>query len=99
MSDKKDQDEFHLKAVTPVGAVGIRKQGNKETLGILCPLTEGRALLPGAELVRSKKRDNEEVVDLTPLYSVPRKGPAKVSTPSYRKNHDRIFKNLDKTLN
>jgi hypothetical protein len=93
------KDEFHLKAVTPRGAVGIRRRGNEETLGILCPLIEGQPLMPGAELVASVKRDNGEVLDLKTIYSVPQKGPAKVSTPSYRKNHDRIFKNTDKTLN
>jgi len=98
MSDEKD--EFHLKAMTPAGAVGVRKRGNEETLGILCPLTEGQPLLPGAELVRGKKRDNGEVLDLKPLYAVPRKGPAKVATPSYRKNYDSIFhSSRDKTLN
>lgn len=55
--------------------------------------------VPGAELVASVKRDNGEVLDLKTIYSVPQKGPAKVSTPSYRKKHDRIFKNTDKTLN
>jgi len=129
MDEKNERDEFHLTAITPEGqAVGIRKRGNeetlgilcpvtdgqtlklytgherltirnrtKETLGILCPVTDGQTLMPGVELVTSKKRDNEDVLDLKTLYSV-RKGPSKVSTPAYRTNHDRIFK-TDKTLN
>jgi len=98
MDEKNERDEFHLTAITPEGqAVGIRKRGNEETLGILCPVTDGQTLMPGVELVTSKKRDNEDVLDLKTLYSV-RKGPSKVSTPAYRTNHDRIFK-TDKTLN
>jgi len=95
-----ERDEFHLKAVTPAGVIGTRKRGNEETLGILCPVTEGQPLMPGAEIVTSKRRDdNEEVLDLQTVYATPHKGPAKVTTPGYRKNYDRIFNNTDKTLN
>jgi hypothetical protein len=100
MTKKHERDEFHLHAITPAGAFGIRKRGeDEETPGILAPSEDGRPFPPGAEVVQGRQRPGEPIYDLRPVYATT-KGPAQVATDTYRKSYDRIFgksKKLDKS--
>lgn len=83
---KNERDEFHLKALTPIGAIGIRKKGDTEALAAL-----SKNETEGAEHVSATPRpDNPRVLDLRPAYATT-KGPAQVATDEYRRSYDRIF--------
>lgn len=85
-------DEFHVKAPLPggEGVIGIRRQGDKESLSVMVPARPGELLEEGTEIVKSKIRANDPgVYDLKSVYK--HKGPARVATPAFRENYDQIF--------
>lgn len=87
MSKKHQRDEFHMKAITPVGLLGIRKKGEDDERPAI--MSEGGDS-PGAEMVHARKRPGEPILDLRPAYATD-KGPAQVASTEYRKSYDRIF--------
>lgn len=89
MTKKHERDEFHLHALTPLGALGVRKKGEFEAPAILAPVAADDDM-SGVELVHCTERPDEPIIDLRPVHATT-KGPAQVSTPTYRKSYDRIF--------
>jgi hypothetical protein len=79
-----------LKLDHPHSKNGTRIKDGESSPASYYPLQEGQPIMPGAEIVRAKRRkDDPSVMDLTPVYKT--KGPGQVATPAYRKNYGSIF--------
>lgn len=83
---KHERDEFHIKTVTPFGALGVRKKGDEELPGLLSK----EKLFEGESVRATPRADEPGVLDLRPSYAT-NKGPAQVATDEYRRSYDRIF--------
>lgn len=90
MAEADDDSEYPIAIGPEVKGGQIvhrqREDGSCQA-GVLMPLSEGRPMLPGAELVDINKRG-----DRYTMRTVWRNGgPAQVASPAYREGWDRIF--------
>ena len=91
MADDNETDEFYVAAVSPHCVIGLRRNKEGMTPGVLVPVPEGGTLDPNAEVVQGELSDDGAVIRLSPG-----KGPAKVSSPTYRDNYAKVFSNRRK---
>ncbi len=85
------------------GSKVLRARPGRIEAGEVRPMVEGKALVPGGEVVRLERRpDATGLFDVRVDYKVPEKadvaastpsltGPAQVATPAYRDSWDRTF--------
>lgn len=102
MTDKKDQFlpvEQDGNKIHGIRRVVEEDGSEKVSIGTLQPYEEGRPL--SHELVRLSKRDEgDPAYDVKSLYKrASGKGPAKVATPTYRKNFNAVFGKKKNLLN
>jgi len=89
---KKKRDQILIGAETAPGQrEAIRRYGDDVfEEGVFMEVKEGQPIPAGADFIDVKEPDAEGWSDVDVLYSN-RSGPAQVTTPEYRKGHDRIF--------
>jgi hypothetical protein len=77
-------------------AIKVDEDGTQET-GIIRFVKEGRPI-HGEEIMTLSNTPHPLIYDVIDKVSLKSKGPAKVSSPKYRENYDRIFDLASKSL-
>ena len=86
MSDEK----LETMRITGIFSDALQVTREDGRVGDLTQTREGQPLRPGEELVQICGSDEPGTIKLRTLYKHG-KGPAKVSTPSYREGYDAVF--------